>query len=243
VQLDQAKANQFALLTRVSVAENQYASIVGMPPPKSAFQIAAVPRRFPLETADRYLEGGRSTNPVLVTARQNELIAESGAKRAKASLLPTLAATYTQTESSGRSSSFTGIAFLYPLQGQTVAQISSAGAQAERAKEQVRQVEQQITVDIERLHALVDSGQQEWVIRKDAIASAELAVQANLKSQQGGIRTSVEVLNSIQTLANVRNDYANTAATLAENYLSLLLQSAHDPTDAMQRVHTAVFER
>ena len=37
-----------------------------------------------------------------------------------------------------------------------------------------------------------------YFIRKDAILAAELAVQANLKSQQGGVRTAVDVLNSIR---------------------------------------------
>ncbi len=55
------------------------------------------------------------------------------------------------------------------------------------------------------------------------------------------MRTTVDVLNSIQTLANVRNDYANTAATLAENYLSLLLQSAYETNDALARVQQTLF--
>lgn len=243
VQLDQAKATQFSLNARVDVAEKQYAAIVGTPPGRNAYRIIDKPQRFPLDAADRYVVRGQGTNPALVTARQNEILAESAAKRAKASLLPTIAAVYIQTESAGRSASFTGTALQFPLQGQTLAQISSAGAQAEKAREQVRQTEQQVKVDIERLRALVDSGEEEWASRKDAIASAELAVQANLKSQQGGIRTSLEVLNAIETLANVRNDYANTAATLAENYLSLLLQSAYDATDALQTVQEALFER
>ena len=129
----------------------------------------------------------------------------------------------------------------FPLQGQTVAQISGARAQAERAREQRRQTEQGIQIDIERLRALVESGQEELIIRKEAIIAAELAVQSNLKSQQGGVRTTVDVLNSIQTLANVRNDYANTAATLAENYLSLMLQSAIETNEALAKVQHALF--
>ena len=49
-------------------------------------------------------------------------------------------------------------------------------------------------------------------------------------------------MNAIQSLSDVRNDYANTAATLAENYLSLLLQSAVNPADALEKVQLSVFE-
>ena len=47
----------------------------------------------------------------------------------------------------------------------------------------------------------------------------------------------------IQTVADARTDYANTAATLAENYLSLLLQAAYETADSLQQVQTALFER
>ena len=96
-------------------------------------------------------------------------------------------------------------------------------------------------LDLDRQHALVDSGQQEFAIRKDAILAAELAVESNLKSQQGGVRTTVDVLNAIQTLATVRNVYVNTAARLAENYLTLLLQAGFTTDEAVARIERALF--
>ena len=237
----QASASRLAALTRLRVAENQFAAITGSPPAKGAFAIAEVPRRFDLETEARYTRDGQSNNPQITVARQNERIAELEAQRAKAALLPTLSAIGVQTESAGISNRFAGVAVSFPLQGQTVVQISSARAQAERAREQRRQTEQGVQLDIERLRALVESGQQELTIRKEAIGAGELALRANLMGQQAGVRTSVDVLNSIQTLANVRNDYANTAATLAENYLSLLLQSAYETNEALARIQQVLF--
>ena len=49
------------------------------------------------------------------------------------------------------------------------------------------------------------------------------------------------MLNSIQTLANVRNDYLLTAATLAEDYLALLLQAGYDSAMALTKVQQALF--
>ena len=241
VRREQARATQLGLVTRLRVAENQFNAIVGARPAPEAFRIADVPRRIPLDSVDTYLQGGQETNPLLVNARQNERLAEINGQRARAALLPTVSVLLQQSNSSGKETTYTGIVAAFPLNGQTVVQVNSAGAQAERARELRRDVEQKLQVDIERLRAQVDSGQQELAIRKDAILSAELAVQANIKSQQGGIRNSVDVLNAIQTLSDVRNEYAGTAATLAEDYLNLLLQSALDPTDALEKVQQTIF--
>ncbi len=242
VRRQQARATQLGLLTRLRVAENQFSAIVGARPSPEAFRVSALPRPIPLEELDRYLDSGQVTNPLLVGARQNERLAEIAGQRAKTSLLPTVSGVLQHSVSSGVTTNYVGIAVSLPLQVQSYAQIISAGAQAERAREQVRDTEQKLRVDIERLRQLVDSGQQELAIRKESILAGESAVEANLKSQQGGIRTTVDVMNAIQSLSDVRNEYTNTAATLAENYLSLLLQSAVNSADALEKVQLAVFE-
>jgi protease secretion system outer membrane protein len=211
-------------------------------PAPDAFRIAETPRPIALDKLERYLDDGQGTNPSLVTARQQERLAQIAGQRSKAALLPTVSAIAQKSESAGVTTNYFGFSLNFPLQGQSIIQVISAGAQVERASELRRDNEQKLKVDIERLRELVDSGQQELSIRKEAILAAELAVQANLKSQQGGIRTSVDVLNAIQSVADVRNEYTSTAATLAENYLSLLLQSAVTPADALEKVQLAVFE-
>ena len=241
VKLDQARATQLGLATRVNVAQDQYASIVGKPPPAGSYEVSQAPRRTPLEPSRSYMERAQSANPSLNAARQTERIAELGASRAKWAFLPSVSAVAAQTERDGVSRSYFGTSLTFPLAAQSFTQLTSASAQADRARENTRQVTQTLQVDLERLRALVDSGQQELARRRDAIDAAELAIQANLKSQQGGIRTQFDVLNAIQTLADTRNDYANTAATLAENYLTLLLQAGTDPAESLARVQQLVF--
>jgi outer membrane protein, protease secretion system len=242
VRMEQARATQLQLLTRLKVAQNQYASIVGKPPTDQALRIADQPRRVALEPLDTYLNAAQMTNPQLVTSRQSERIAELGSLRARAAVLPQLSAAYVNTSIEGRRNDYVGLQLALPLQAQNATQITSARAQAEQAHERTRDLEQRMRVEVERLWALVESGEQQWVIRRQAIQAAELAVEANLKSQQGGVRTQVDVLNSIQTLSDVRNDYADTAATLAENYLSLLIQSAQEPISALRRVEQVLFQ-
>ena len=243
VRLAQATASRLAVLTRRRVAENKFAAITGSQLAIGSFVPLPVPLRFVLNTQEQYTLGGQSGNPVIAVSRLNERIAELDAQRPKAALLPTVSVSAVKTETAGISSNFVNLSVVFPLHAQTFAQISGARAQADLAREKRRQAEIEVQLDIERLRSLVESGQEELLIRKDAIVAAELAIQANLKSQQGGVRTAVDVLNSVQTLANVRNEYANTAATLAENYLSLLLQSAYDTAEALAKVQEALFQK
>ena len=243
VRFAQTRASRLAVLTRLRVAENQFAAITGSQLAIGSFVPRSVPLRFALNAQEQYTQGGQSGNPVIAIARLDERIAELDAQRPKAALLPTVSVSAVKTESAGNSGNFVSFSLNFPLQAQTFAQISGAPAKADLAREKRRQAEMEVQIDIERLRSLVESGQEELLIRKNAIVAAELAIQANLKSQQGGVRTTVDVLNSVQTLANVRNEYANTAATLAENYLSLLLQSAHETTEALGKVQEALFQK
>jgi protease secretion system outer membrane protein len=80
-------------------------------------------------------------------------------------------------------------------------------------------------------------------IQQDAIAAAELSVEANTKSYQGGVRSAVDVLNAIQTSFQVKSEYVQLATTQAENILSLMLLAATDPTDAVAQTHRYLFAK
>lgn len=242
VKLAQARGNEISLRARLRVAENQYASIVGVPPTASQFIVAAAPQQVPLDALNDYLTAGSNTNPLLRTARQQEQLADLGASRAKAALLPQVGVSFVNTSIDGRSNQYAGISLSMPLGAQNATNIYSARAQAEQARERTRDAEQKLKFEIERLRALVEAGQQEWAIRRQTMEAAQVSVNANLKSQQGGVRTVVDVLNSVQTLADVRNDYATTVTNLAENYLNLLLQAAVPAAEALQKVQSALFE-
>ncbi|MDO9489205.1 MAG: TolC family protein, partial [Sphingomonadaceae bacterium] len=112
-------------------------------------------------------------------------------------------------------------------------QARGADAAARRAAEERRQVEERVRVDFERLYALVDAGQKALAISRKAVESAELSVQANKRSYEGGVRTNVDVVNSIQTLFEVKSQYVTSATTVAENLLNMLLLSADAPSQAL----------
>ena len=77
--------------------------------------------------------------------------------------------------------------------------------------------------------------------KKVAVEAAKLSVDANERSLVAGVRTTIEVLNSIDTLYQTRNDYATTALNLGNAYLNLLLISGETPTDAIAQTQHFLF--
>jgi protease secretion system outer membrane protein len=114
----------------------------------------------------------------------------------------------------------------------------AAAANANKSQEQVRDAEEKTRLDIHRYWSLVNAGLKELPIRLGAIDSAQLSVQANEKSFKGGVRSQIDVLNSIQTLFQVQQDHVNAVLNLADNYLNLLLQAATPTHQAIELVQT-----
>ena len=73
------------------------------------------------------------------------------------------------------------------------------------------------------------------------LAGNALSVEANDKSFKGGVRSQIDVLNSIQTYYQVQQEYVTAILTLADNYLNLLLQAATPTNDAVAQVQTLLF--
>jgi protease secretion system outer membrane protein len=119
--------------------------------------------------------------------------------------------------------------------------MKGAAANAAKLQDQMRDTEVHTRLEVQRLWALVDAGRAEVAIRLDAIKSAELSVEANEKSFRGGVRSKIDVLNSIQTSFQVQQDYVTSVLTLADNYLNLLLQAAVPANEAIASVQTILF--
>lgn len=77
--------------------------------------------------------------------------------------------------------------------------------------------------------------------KKIAVEAAKLSVEANERSLIAGVRTTIEVLNSIDTLYQARNDYVTTALNLGNAYLNLLLISGEAPSDAILQTQQFLF--
>ncbi|MFN7506347.1 MAG: hypothetical protein ACK5Q1_12395, partial [Limnobacter sp.] len=77
--------------------------------------------------------------------------------------------------------------------------------------------------------------------RLQAIESAKLSVTANEKSFTGGVRTRLDVLNSVETLYVVNQQYIQSVIELARNYLKLSNQAALPVKDTVSQIHQILF--
>ncbi len=241
VRLEQANASDITLRAQKNAAERQLAAITGSMPSSKAFNIAWQKPTVLRESLDRYIERFPQNNPQIVQARQNERIAQLELTRARGALLPTVSAVASRTELGGTSSNYAGVAVSLPLEVGTFLEVSGASANATRAGEQARDVEQRTKLDVNRLLELVEAGRNEIEIRLESIRSAELSVEANEKSFQGGVRNKLDVINAIQTLYQTKEDYVRSVLTLASNLLQLHLALAVPVSDSMKQVQAVVF--
>ncbi|MDP3702372.1 MAG: TolC family protein [Hylemonella sp.] len=241
VRLDQARADTLTLEAQTGAAQRQLTAITGAPVSSLPLSVPRLERAVALQSVDEYIAGGARANPQLVVAQQNQRIGELAVTRADSAWLPTLSAVWMNTTSSNVTTNYSGISVSLPLQAGSFYQMKGAAANALKTQEQTRDAELRTRLEVQRLWSLVNAGRSEVAIRLEAIQSAELSVEANEKSFRGGVRSQIDVLNSIQILYQVQQDYVNAVLTLAENYLNLLLQSAIPAGQAIASTQAILF--
>ena len=95
----------------------------------------------------------------------------------------------------------------------------------------------------QNLYAQVEAGFESLKIRNKAVDSARLSVTANQKSYEAGVKSTTDVLLSIQSLAQTRNDYAQAATQQALNLLNLYLVAAEEPEKAVSQTQAFLFRK
>lgn len=233
VRYEQALSNRILLKSDQLASQARLRSIIGAPIPAGAFRLPDQFGPVELTTINSYLQRQNDDNPQIDAARQTERINQLEARRIKGSILPVMGASATYTRRNGQADSYVGLSVSAPLNGASLFQVGAANASVRRSFEERRQVEDKARTELERLYALVDGGRQALAINAKAIQAAELSVEANTKSYEGGVRTSVDVVNAIQTTFEVKNAYVQAAATLAINFLNLQLLAGIPPENAM----------
>jgi protease secretion system outer membrane protein len=181
------------------------------------------------------------SNPNLTAARKSEEISMLEANRARKNIFPTLSLVQGKRWGDQFNDQTTILTLSMPLDAPRVIGGLSAGAQEEKAFETRRQVEVQTVMLTNQLYESVVLGRDALDNKKIAVEAAKLSVEANERSLIAGVRTTIEVLNSIDTLYLTRNDYATTALNLANAYLNLLLISGEPPADAIAQTQHFLF--
>ncbi len=242
VKYDQARANQINLLVAQNAAERVFTSLTGARSTPKDFVLPSSHSDVPLPPLDEFKTQLEQSNPQLLASRQTERISQLEAERIKGSMYPTVSAAHSR--SSGVTDvSNTGFTVSLPLTAGNYYSSNAAAANAVRAKEDRRFAEETARVDLDRFYGLVSAGQDSIKIKRAAIDSAELSVEANQKSYDAGVRSNIDVVNSIQVLFEVKNDYVLAVTQQAENYMSLLMLAGRDPQPALASTDTFMLGR
>lgn len=245
VKASQAKAQQISFATQLQNARKQYEAITGVLPVTTQFVLPTTHAAYGVKPLADYTEQALQAGPGVLAARYNVVIAEYEVKKIKASFLPAVAAQYSYSESGGSttSNSYVGVGMTVPLKAGTLYGIDAAQASVVKAQESLRETESKVRLEADRLVALVSSGMEALRIQREAIAAAELSVEANRQSYQGGVRTALDVINALQTVYQVKSEYVGLATAQSENILGLILLAATNPQEGVAETYRYLFAK
>jgi outer membrane protein, protease secretion system len=240
VRLAQAEAERLRLENERDSAAQRYAAITGSPPTLDTFVLPARHQPVPLQSADDYLAQALRGNAALQQGQAGLRVSQIGVQRAQSIFYPNLVATASHRKG-GNTETAVGVLFSLPLGYGTVADIEGAAIAAQRAELALRGTEANLRLQVRNAVASLDSSNRSLDIQRQAIAAAELSVEANQQSYQGGVRSSVDVLNAIQTLYTVQSEYVALATARAQTQLALLTLLGTDGADALAQIQQSLF--
>ena len=243
VKFNMAKADDLTLQVQKKIAARQLAMITGSMPAPSDFMLPRTHSNHPMPDMGQVLMRVKDSNPTIATAREQESIAKYDIARSSGAVLPTVSYTHLRTEYNNQITWNDGLTIILPIQAGSYVNTYGMAKKYSQAKSQREDAEAKTELDAEKYYSLTETGLQAIKIKKDAVDSAQLSVDANQKSFTAGVRSTTDVLNSIQILFQTRNEYAIAVAAQAENYLNLLLVQNDDPAKAMKQVQAFLFAK
>lgn len=242
VRLSLARAEQLTLRANLASARRQFQVLTGTVPPQGGFPLARDMRPLALPALSGVLERAEQANPQVVVAQQGERLADLDVSRRQGAFLPRVNAVAKQTRTGeGLNSSYIGLRFELPFDSGTLLDVSGARASLAKANEDVRVAKSGARLEAQRLHELVTAGEQELAIRREVIQAARLSLEASEKSFQGGVRTQIDVLNSIQTLYQTQDDYVAAALNVGSLFVSLHATVDTPSADVLEALERFLF--
>jgi outer membrane protein TolC len=243
VRLEQARAEQIKLGSAKASALRSLEQLTGRTVDPSAYVLRKQARSIDLPPLDTFMSGALQFNSGLLQARANQRLAELSALKSKSAYLPSVSINAARSFSDRGDTSNSGLnfGFTVPVNAGTFYQAQIASAKISQAQLTTAQVRQKLEVDVEQTHADVISGLQELNIRLLAIEAAELSLTATEKSFSGGVRTRLDVLNSVQTLFVVNDQYINSVVELTKSYLTLNNLTSQPVSESVAKLQAFLF--
>lgn len=244
VRLAQVKSQSFVLKAANAAAERQYTALVGQAPTTGAYTLKTKPESLSLPPLEDFMLRAEQRSPSLRSNAISITLAEISKLKSRAAFLPSVNAFVQRSKiGSNPALSNSGIALRMdvPIQAGSFFKGAAADLDLNKAQENERNTRQQIRLDVERLYNQLEAIQSELLVRNEAIKASELSLEANEQSFKGGVRTKLDVLNSLQALFQARADYASAQLRLGETFLSLLTVSATDTDAALTQINDMLF--
>ncbi len=241
VRLSQTKVDDLNLKAQKRIAERKLEAITAQMPTDADFNLPVDYKVLPIPRLDEVIDNVVNSNPQIIASRQNQEISKYEVARASAQVLPTVSFTNVNSTYQGQTTINNGLTISIPFQIGGYINTYGAVEKYAQSKYQTTDAEVKARVEADRLHSMADAGYQMLQVRKNAIDAAKLSVDANQRSFTAGVRTSTEVLNSIQVLFQAKNDYVTTLTQQAETYLNLLLIQANEPMYSVKQVQSLMF--
>lgn len=239
VKVLQAKADDIRLRSELQVSKSEFESMAGVLPPDFALKSeVASDLNDDLAETDYWLE----QNIDVQIAKLSIRISELEVTRSKSSWIPEVNGSYTYTNTDGNDETFSGITFSLPVQAGKIYGTSSARARLNVVEQQGRDTQREAKLAIERLMSYVETGLIELDTRRQAIEAAELSVEANNRSYEGGVRSLLDVLTSIEVLYSVQSEYVLSALTLGENLLNLRMMQGRNVLASLSEVEELLLD-
>jgi outer membrane protein TolC len=226
VRLAVAQANRLSLRNALQAAQRSYTLITGLVPQAATLSVdgaAPPPDGRPLE---ELVDQVRRSEPAVVVAVQNLEIARLSSKRSWAQFLPTISLTAQRSQVAGANpvtSSGVGIVLNAPLGVNSYYEQQTASVALDRARENLRAVEETAVTELTNLVTSARSLDSEVRIRQRAVEAAQQAVEGNVKSYQGGVKSNIDVVTSYQNLAEAESALVNARLSQGETALRLQL--------------------
>ncbi|MCZ2498674.1 hypothetical protein GN316_18070 [Xylophilus sp. Kf1] len=230
VRVAVAQANSIGLRNALQAADRNFTLLTGLRGDIAAMQ-ADVPAWRDPRPLDQLIDEVRSSAPAARSARMNLALAEIARQRVKAQYLPQVSAQLARVATTGAGGATGGsadtsriaITLTAPIGFSPYYDDQRAAAEALRTQEALRFVQDGLATEVTRLDAAIRSYRDEYAVRQQAVDSARLSVDANVRSYQGGVKTNIDVVTSYQLLADAEAALVNTRLLSSEAELRLAL--------------------
>jgi protease secretion system outer membrane protein len=233
VRLAVAQANRVSRQSAMDSSMRSFNLITGLQAQADKVSVEDAARGGRPRDESGFVSRVRETTISVVSARQSLRLQEIAGKRTRAEFLPQVVAVAGAGKTAGALNSYTdtriGLVLSAPLGvGQWYNQQRVANDLL-RAQEALRAAQETASIEAQRLLTTAQSLDTEVEIRLRAVAAARLALEGNIKSYQGGVKSNIDVLTSIQNLSDTEVALSNSQISRMETLLNISLL---DPVNA-----------